>query len=199
VLVTLVTADGDAAIHSLVLTIFGRNVLCHHDPNHYAKGLEKSFKALTLQHPSLALAEKKLKAHFLIGTLTCSNHNRILPQILFVFPCPAGVKMFVGNTTGFQGHMCNFIPHITNQDHHLCLHPSQPHKPVPLLDEQEHPEAVSTLKAFIEGYLEDCEQYLHSFSTIQNKSINSSFQKCNNKECNWTTMYGPLTDAGVLE
>jgi hypothetical protein len=65
--VTLVTADGDSTIHSIINKVFGDNVLCHHDPNHYAKGLEKSFNDLMDQHPSLSAVQKKIKAHFLLG------------------------------------------------------------------------------------------------------------------------------------
>lgn len=69
-----VTADGDAAVHSLVKQIFGDDVVSHQDPNHYTKGLEKSFKPLVEQHPSLATIKKKIKSHFLISSHALLSH-----------------------------------------------------------------------------------------------------------------------------
>jgi len=86
--------------------------------------------------------------------------------------------------------MSSFIDHITDQSHAHCTH--SPGAGKMRLDAIEHKNALAELKILIEGYVADCERYLHGHST-------SSAAKRVNKERNWTAMYGPLLDAGVLE
>lgn len=58
---------------------------------------------------------------------------------------------------------------------------------------------LDELRALINGYIDDCQRYLHSTSTIQLESINGSARKRVSKERNWTVMYKALFDAGILE
>jgi hypothetical protein len=70
---------------------------------------------------------------------------------------------------------------------------------MPLLSRVNDPAAVVALEEFIEGYLDDRHQYLHGHNTIQIESLNGTAAKRVSKERNWTVMYAPLFDAGILE
>jgi hypothetical protein len=58
---------------------------------------------------------------------------------------------------------------------------------------------IKKLKDLIEGYINDCQCYMHGFSTIQNESLNGMAAKCIDKQRQWTVMYGALFDAGIIE
>jgi hypothetical protein len=58
---------------------------------------------------------------------------------------------------------------------------------------------IKKLKDLIEGYINDCQHYMHGFSTIQNESLNGMVAKCVDKQRQWTVMYGVLFDAGIIE
>jgi len=60
-------------------------------------------------------------------------------------------------------------------------------------------EALDALQALIDGYINDCQRYIHGFSTIQLESLNGTARKRVDKERNWTVMYCALFDAGILE
>lgn len=47
--------------------------------------------------------------------------------------------------------------------------------------------------------MDDCQRYIHGFSTIQLESLNGSAAKRCDKQRNWTVMYCALYDAGILE
>jgi hypothetical protein len=68
---TSVTADGDAAIHTLVEQHHGRSVVTNRDPNHYAKGLLKNMENLCAEFPILRPISTTLKQHFLISMVSC--------------------------------------------------------------------------------------------------------------------------------
>ncbi|ELR12820.1 uncharacterized protein ACA1_093660 [Acanthamoeba castellanii str. Neff] len=55
------------------------------------------------------------------------------------------------------------------------------------------------LAALIDGYINNCQRYIHGHSTIQLESLNGTACKQVNKDCNWTVMYVLLFDAGILE
>ncbi|ELR12289.1 uncharacterized protein ACA1_373400 [Acanthamoeba castellanii str. Neff] len=110
----------------------------------------------------------------------------------------ASIKKFKKNELGFTTHMKAFIPHITDQHHHWCSHSTQPPKP-PKVDANEHPEVIKKLKDLIKGYINDCQCYMHGFSTIQNKSLNGTAAKHVDKQHQWTIMYGALFDASIIK
>lgn len=67
------------------------------------------------------------------------------------------------------------------------------------VDPTEHSEAITALEELIEGYIADCQRYIHGHSTIQLESLNRSAAKRVDKQRNWTVMYKSLFDAGILE
>lgn len=95
--------------------------------------------------------------------------------------------------------MHGFIGHITDRSHQHCRHPPRPPYPTPRLNPIANPEAVKALSIFIDGVLADRQRYLHGYDTNQLESMNGSNCKRVDKERNWTVMYGPLFDAGILE
>jgi hypothetical protein len=68
IVLTSVTVDGDSAIHTIMEAQFGKDITINQDPNHYVKGLIKSFEHLTEDFPALADLGASLKTHFLLGT-----------------------------------------------------------------------------------------------------------------------------------
>jgi hypothetical protein len=67
IVLTSVTADGYSAIHTIMEAQFGKDITINRDPNHYVKGLIKSFEHLTEDFPALADLGASLKTHFLLG------------------------------------------------------------------------------------------------------------------------------------
>jgi hypothetical protein len=74
------------------------------------------------------------------------------------------------NEEAFCSHMRSFIPHITEQSHQHCLHAERASKE-PRIHPLKHPEALKQLEALIAGYIDDCQRYIHGFSTIQIESL----------------------------
>jgi hypothetical protein len=111
----------------------------------------------------------------------------------------SGIKLFARNKGAFCDHMRQFVLHMTDQSHTHCRHQPRPPVASPRLHPVDNSEAVAALTTFIEGYLNDWQRYLHGFNTIQLESLNGSACKRVNKERNWTVMYAPLFDAGILE
>jgi hypothetical protein len=199
---TSLTADGDVAVHGIAQEIFGEDLVSNQDPNHYAKGVENCFGELVDMHPCLAAVANKLKPHFLLGALSlwlCCLLPGMCSGLTVCGSFHSGVKLFRQHKEGFCAHMWAFIGHVTDQDHSRCCHDPRPPKPCPTLDARKYPDAVAALATFIDSYLDNCDRFLHGFNTIQNKSINGSFRKRNNKHRNWTVMYGPLTNLGIYE
>lgn len=120
---------------------WGRSVVVHRDPNHYAKGLVKNVQHLCEEYPVLEPVAAKLKAHFLIGTFPLATH---VPLALTYVFC-TGVKLHAQNEEGFCSHMRSFIPHITEESHSGCMHRPRPNK-TPLIDPVEHAPALKKLK-----------------------------------------------------
>jgi hypothetical protein len=134
-----------------------------------------------------------------------------------------GMKMHSKNEENFCAHMRSFILHITEQNHQSCLHRPRAAK-VPRLDPIKDADALKQLEALVTGYINDCQRYIHGFSTIQlevlfsctlwppfarvcvlvpypifTKSLNGTACKRVDKERNWTTMYTTLFDLGIFE
>jgi hypothetical protein len=65
--VTSITADGDAAVHSIAREVFSEDVVSNRDPNHYTKGVQNCLNDLVEAHPCLATITSKIKPHFLLG------------------------------------------------------------------------------------------------------------------------------------
>ena len=78
----------------------------------------------------------------------------------------AGVKMHSQNEQEFSTHMQSFIPHITKTSHQSCLRGLWPAKD-PQVHPIDHAAALEKLETLIDGYINNCQRYLHSFSTIQ--------------------------------
>ncbi|ELR13795.1 uncharacterized protein ACA1_076480 [Acanthamoeba castellanii str. Neff] len=110
---------------------FGKDITINQDPNHYVKGLIKSFEHLTEDFPALADLGASLKTHFLLG-----------------------VK-YHWNEEAFCSHMRGFVPHTTDECHTQCLHAPQPQKTTPHLHPVNDAAAVDALWVFIEGYVDD--------------------------------------------
>jgi len=107
------------------------------------------------------------------------------------------VEKYKCNEEGFCKHMRAFIPHITNVSHKHCCHE---HGKVtvradPVVDKA----ALNQLAKLINGYIKDCQRYIHGFSTIQIESVHGTARKRVNKDRNWTIMYEALFDVGILE
>jgi hypothetical protein len=83
----------------------------------------------------------------------------------------AGVK-YHWNEEAFCSHMRGFVPHTTDKCHTQCLHAPQPQKTTPHLHLVNDAAVVDALRAFIKGYLDDQQCYLHGFNTNQIKSLN---------------------------
>lgn len=171
---------------------------CNHTPQPKPlRRIEKHFEHLVKDYLALADLGASLKTHFLVGRGECLLLLCAWPSVWL--HVTAGVWLYSRNEEGFCAHMRRFVPHHTDECHSLCLHAPQPPKASPRLDWVENLAAVQVLTKFIKGYLADQQQYLHRFSTIQLESLNGSACKCVDKECNWSVMYGPLFDAGILE
>jgi len=141
--------------------------------------------------------DASLKSHFLIGALKL--FGLVFVPITHMFSrVGVGIKLFSRNDASFCAHMRGYIPHITDQNHQQCQHAARPPKATPRLNPA-NTEAIATLREFIEGYLADRQRYLHGYNTIHIESLNSSICKRADKERNWTVMYAPLIDAGILE
>lgn len=173
---TSVTADGDLEIHMLVEQWFGDSVVTFHDPNHYAKLLVKNFEHLSAKHPVLVDLAPALKSHFLIGMqrpCACLSHLVMLWPRSMTYSV-IGVKLHTSNEDVFCAHMCGFVLHVTDQSHDHCLHQPWPCKEHPALHPLDDAAAVEDLRVFIEGYLDDCQCYLHGYSTIQIELLNGT-------------------------